>query len=543
MLMRLFSGSFHVLPWTSLLPALMGLAICALSPSLAMGEELDRIRALEEKLREVSRELESLKDAAASKSAEGQGRASEASRPAASGNELSETEPIAADPQVTKDRLDGLESRFDQLGIQARQGEGIVLEDPRGNWALRVGGRVQLDYRRFTPNGAVADTFGLRRARFGVDATLLRDYRIVVEAEYANGNATGTTAQNVALTLGYFDVGTFAPHARIRLGQFKPAFGYEQTLLDLYSDYMERSFGQSLLQNLNYDRGLMIYGVPVKGLWYGVTVGNGVGQNLEEKQSNSQEVDAAHPEWTTRLTGNFAQFLDLPDRILQVGASYRRGEIANSAANPYVAASVQTEARGVTFFTPAAFNATGQTAGNINREHFAYEYLFALGPVKLQGEHFEVAYGGTRSSPAPSLDFKRKLKADYISAMWLVTGEHYADFFRDSTIGKIRPRNRFARGAQGGWGALELGLRYSSFDGSDFSSANPARTGQLGATAPVTTSTTQADAFTFQVKWVPNIFTRFWLDLVRTEFDTPVVANGVSLTHENALAIRTQIDF
>ncbi len=525
-------------------------AICAAltggnSCAVWADEPDERIQRLEGKLQEVTEELKALRDEVAKR------QMGEADKPLAQGTRERE-HPENSDELAraalehaieAKEKAKALEQRLDQQGIQARFNEGILFEDPRGNWSLKVGGRVQLDYRVFSPRQAIADTFSLRRARAGVDATLYKDYRIVVEAEYANGNAAGTTTQNVALTLGYFDIGVFAPGARVRLGQFKPAYGYEQTILDLYSDYMERGFGQSLLQNLNYDRGVMIYGAPTPGLCYGLTYGNGVGQNLEEKQANAQEVDAAKPELTARLTGNFAEFLELRDKIVQLGASHKSGAVANSSASPYTAASAQTEGRGATFFTPSAFNATGASVSNIDRQFSAYEYLFAWGPVKLQGEVFEVQYAGTRVSPAPEVAFKRKLKAEYVTLMWLVTGESYADFFRDSTIAKIRPRNRFSRQAEGGWGALELGVRYSKFDGSEFSNSNPLHTGRLGATSPVTSSTSKAQAMTYQVKWIPNIHTRFSLDYVNTTFDTPIVVNGVTESSESALTLRAQIDF
>lgn len=287
----------------------------------------------------------------------------------------------------------------------------------------------------------------------------------------------------------------------------------------------------------------MVYGAPLAGVWYGLTLANGVGTNLEEKQGNAQEVGSDRPEFTARLTGNFAQFASLQDKVVQAGASYRSGTVANSAANPYSAASVQTEARGATFFTPAAFNATGVTADNIGRRILNYEYLLSWGPVKLQGEWFQAIYDGQVTSAAPAAAFKRKLEADYISIMWLVTGESYSDFFRDSAIGKIKPRNRFVPGADGGWGAWELGLRYGRFNGKEFANSNAANTGRLSATAPVTSSTNEAQAATLQVKWIPNVYTRFWMDLVGTNFETPIVVNGKTESHERAWMMRAQIDF
>ncbi|MEQ1880571.1 MAG: porin [Burkholderiales bacterium] len=113
---------------------------------------------------------------------------------------------------------------------------------------------------------------------------------------------------------------------------------------------------------------------------------------------------------------------------------------------------------------------------------------------------------------------------------------------------KIKPRNRFGWGPDNGWGAWEVGLRYSFFDGSDFKTANPVSTGQLGAGAPtttpaVTTSTNKATAYTAQIKWIHNTYVRALLDYVRTEFDTPVVANGQSVDHEDAIMMRVQVDF
>lgn len=495
--------------------------VCALPISDALAGEDQRLRDVERKLQEVTRELESLKareadDIDARKSFE----------------EL----------RQSVDKLEALDQRVTQQGVQVRFNEGIHFEDPRGNWALKVGGRVQLDYRNFGPSNGLADTFSLRRVRAGVDATLYKDYRIVVEAEYASGAANAGSTQNVVLTLGYFDIGALGPAARLRIGQFKPAFGYEQTILDLYSDYMERGFGQSLLQNLNYDRGVMVYGAPVPGLWYGMTVANGTGQNLEERQANRQEVDAARPELTGRVTGNLAQFAQLRDKIIQVGTSFKSGTVANSATSPYTAASVQTEGRGATFFTPAAFNSSGGSTSNIDRRFWNFEYLLAAGSVKLQGEHTAVTYKGTRFSPSQA-GFKRRLRADYITAMWLVTGEKYADFFRDSTIGKIKPLNRFERGPGNGMGALELGVRYSAFDGTDFRDDNPVDTGRLGFSAPVTSSTNEASAWTLQAKWIPNVYTRFWLDFVRTQFETPIVLNGYTERYERAILLRAQIDF
>jgi phosphate-selective porin OprO/OprP len=88
-----------------------------------------------------------------------------------------------------------------------------------------------------------------------------------------------------------------------------------------------------------------------------------------------------------------------------------------------------------------------------------------------------------------------------------------------------------------------VGARYSEFDGKDFSLTAPSRAGRLATNAPTTTPTNQASAWTLGLTWVPNSYTRFLLNYVHTDFDTPITVNGVTTDHEDALVFRGQIDF
>ncbi len=433
--------------------------------------------------------------------------------------------------------------------VNVRFGDRIVFEDPRGDWSVFLSGRVQLDYRQFNAEGAIANTFSQRRVRLGAGAQVFKNYAIYVEGDFASGDATGTTQQSSRATVTYLDLG-FWDAARIRLGQFKPQIGLEQTLLDLQSDFMERGLQQNILDGngLNYDRGIMLFGAPRPGLWYAASVTNGTGINLEERQSNTQDVQAQGKDLTLRTVVDLARMLEVDRSILHLGLGYKNGIAANSTASPYSAPGARTEARGITFFNPQPFNATGRDETNIERTLWAFESLLAFGPVKLQGEYWKAEYTGTRNLPVPVTAFSPKIKGGYLAAMWLLTGEDYVENYRDSIPQKSKPKNRLALGPDGGWGAWELGLRYSFFDASGFNSAAAAGTGQIGASATgvtpvVSVSTNKAKAYTAQVKWIHNVFARMMLDYVDTRFDTPVTANGVTLAREKAAMLRYQVDF
>lgn len=438
-----------------------------------------------------------------------------------------------------KEKADTTQQKLESSVPTASLGDGVGFSDPRGTWTLRFNGRIQGDYRTYDPNGISASTFGLRRARIGAALTVLKHYQMYVEGEFINGAATGTTAQNAALTNGWLEAAWFKA-ARVRIGQFKPQFGFENSMPDVLTDFQERALTQSLLQNLNYDRGIMVHGAPLKGMYYGVTISNGSGLNLEESQGSTEEARTDGKDLSVRLVQNFGDFLDVPDLVLHFGGSYKNGTVTSRGGTAFTPATVQTEARAITFFNSAPFSGT-----DIDRTISELETTMAFGPVKVQGEYWQARYEGSTTGGVP---YDRKLDAYYISLGWMITGEAYADSYRGGVYGRLRPRNNFSTEDGGGWGAWELGLRYSAFDGGDFTTTNAAGTGVLGAGAaslapPVTVSTNKADAYTVQLKWLPNAYTRFLVNYVQTNFDTPVTANGATTDEEKAITLRAQFDF
>src|SRR5688572_23000430 len=149
----------------------------------SQGASEERIRQLEEGIRELTRELEDVK----------------------------------GQVQETKDKNAQTEQRLETQGVYHRFNEGVTFEDPRGNWSARISGRAQLDARHYSyPDEALADTFGLRRARLGAGVTLYKDYTVYVEGDFASGDATGTTQQQFRATLAYIDINWWKA-ARLRL--------------------------------------------------------------------------------------------------------------------------------------------------------------------------------------------------------------------------------------------------------------------------------------------------------------------------------------
>lgn len=428
--------------------------------------------------------------------------------------------------------------------FNARLADGLVMEDERGDVVVRLTARGMADYRDYAESAAKADTFAVRRARIGVGFQVNRQFGGFVETELAFGTATNAgTAATGGLLQGFFDW-TPSQAARLRVGQFKPQFTLEATMSPFHLDFQERSLAFNLLQNFLYDRGAMLHGAPLPGTYYAVSVTNGTGINVDEFQRNATEAAAATKDVTLRAVANAAQWAGLQQSVVHFGGSYKRGDAANgdAATAGYSAASGLTEGRGLVFFNPVTFNPGSPLAAHrIHRDIAGLEFALAHRQYKLQGEWARAGYGGTLGN---GTDFDRDITAGYLAASWLITGEHFADSYRNGVFTRIRPQQAFGQGS--GRGAWQASLRYSFFDGSDFDPGNPALTGTLGGntlTPPVSRSSARADAWTVALKWMPTAYTALMANYVQTSFDTPVIASGAALEREHALTLRAQFDF
>ena len=450
--------------------------------------------------------------------------------------ELVTRELVGLENQLSQSKIAKTEEKGSSKGspVYATFKDGVTLEDGTGNWKLAINGRVQADYRKFSPDVDAADTFSIRRARLGGTLTFFNDYVARVEGEYSGGTTT--------LTYGYIDINKF-PVAKIRLGQFKPSYGLERAMSTNFTDFQERSMGDALLGS-TYDRGVMVYGSPTPGFNYSLAYLNGTG-TTDENNAKSDGKDA-----TMRLTGNLSELMSWQNSVVHFGGFYADGNQGSRRVAGVVPTGI-TDARGLSFFqtTCSAAACGGTTVANglksdVDRTRGGLETAVAYGPVKLQSEYIRVKFDGK--------GFSRQISDWYASAVWNLSGESFSDIYKEGVFGRLKPKNNFKEGATG-WGAFQVGLRYDQFDGSDFKkTGNAAGTGIL-LNAPTSTidgllvATNQAESWTLGANWILNPNVRLMANLIRTNYDTPITVrvNGQNdtLEHEDAITMRAQFDF
>ena len=419
--------------------------------------------------------------------------------------------------------------------VTASYADGITFQTADQANLIALNGRVQLDSRYYSGKDAQnIDTLDIRRAYLTLRGKIHKDYDFNVTADF--------TQQSNQLDQAYFGVNWF-DFAKLRIGQFDMPFGLEHLTSDLYFEFQERSFNDYLTPGK--ERGVMLHGAPVKGVYYGLAASTGRGKNVANQDSQVESLDMI-----ARVSANLAEVFDSSNAVYHVGVDYSNGDVsANQAtgssqltAGGFTAPSLSTEGRGIKFFTPGKFS-NALTDNEVERTRYGMEGAYARGDFKLQSEWFKQRYSGVNNA---NTTFDKDLSTWYVSAYWMLTGESLAATYQpNGTWGRVTPKHDFSpadfgSGAIGAWG---LGLRYSEFDASDFAVGSGPGEIVLGA------STTRAKSWTAGLRWVLNTHTHLVANYVFTEFSEPLDvknAAGVKLgvtNQEKALTVRAQIDF
>jgi phosphate-selective porin OprO and OprP len=383
--------------------------------------------------------------------------------------------------------------------------DGFSLESADGANSIAIEGRAHADYRYYDNNNNTADGFDIRRAYLGVKGKIAKDWSFEITADVS------------ADTLEYAYLNYKASDAvQLRMGAFKMPFSFEELTSSRFVDFQERSMANALAPGK--EQGLMVYGEPVKGKFaYAVALSNGNGKEGDETNAQVDDKDII-----ARVATDVAAFMDIPDTVLHLGLGYSTGTIAASAAN-----SGRTEARGISFFSAAAFGT------EVDRERLGLEAMAAFGPFKLQSEWIQANFqNGTEAA-----QFDRNIDAYYVSAHWMLTGEKYSDSYSLGGMRAIKPNTPFKKGGDG-WGAWELGVRYSKWDATDFTATNAAGTGVLSADR-----SNEADAVTVGLKWIPTTPVRVYLNYTQTDFDQRFGPATTGTEDEKAITLRTAVYF
>jgi len=419
------------------------------------------------------------------------------------------------------------------------KGNGFGLESADGQSSINLTGRVHFDVRDFNHDmfdgsndrdtASVANGYEIRRARIGFNGNVYKDigYEVVANTVGSSANLIDTAWLNLG----------FLKSAQLRMGRFKQPFSLEELTSSNNIDFMERSYVNQLAPTKKL--GIMIHGEPIAGVTYGVSAYQ---EDFNEVSANDGNQVAA------RVTANFAAFTGWSNSVLHLGLAGSGGQYqvrpavssqTTSAASGTTRATIvgfRSEDRGLQNIYRAQINGTtlgtaGQIAGaadeiaaDVDKNLQGLELAAAYGPFKLQGEYVKADFNATHAA-GPTNTVTGDVTAQYVEAIWNITGEKWSDAYRSGAFSGIRPSRNFNVASLEGSGAWQLAVRLSGFDASDIT---------VGNTTLRQQNNNEAKTLTVGLNWILNPNVRLMLNYAKTDFEGSCFSGSGNTTSSTA---------
>jgi phosphate-selective porin OprO/OprP len=364
---------------------------------------------------------------------------------------------------------------------------GIKVADGDKEASFALTGRLMLDTTLHQEDKhPLGDGTEIRRAAFTLKGDISRDWGYELAMDAASGKARINEA--------FFQFNGLQPEARLRLGQFKAAFGLEYTTSSKYLTFMERATVNEFTPGYRLGLEGRVHGQH----WTGTAELFGEKYDVDPDEEGDEGWGASG-----RIT--YSPWHD-KDSALHLGASLAHLRLNDRKRFRY---AVGPESH----LTEIEYLDTG----NINEVKYlnagALELGGVWGPFSLQGEYMRSA---ARLGDGENLEFD----GWYAFATWFVTGESRNYLFEKGAFGRIRPQSRF--------GAWELALRLSNLDLND---------------API--SGGEARNLSFGVNWYVNDYLRLMANYIITDHDHFANAHGRVRGDDDPslFQMRMQVDF
>jgi phosphate-selective porin OprO/OprP len=241
-----------------------------------------------------------------------------------------------------------------------------------------------------------------------------------------------------------------------------------------------------------------------------------------------------------------------------IGATTVAGDCG--AGTTFVAGTPARPAQTITVQNTGLADLSNSTS-QIKSQALGLEGILAFKNFKLQGEFAKVDFkartGTSATGVRDSERFDLDTKAWYAEALWLATGEKYADAYKAGTFSSIKPINDFDLD-NGKWGAWEFGLKYEEYKVDNMNMVSNLGTraqGTLSCDTDGTASTAAANngctsksrTYTAGIKWILNPNARILANYSRTNFGREMEFYDLDDTklmkHEDIVMVRTQFAF
>ena len=399
-------------------------------------------------------------------------------------------------------------------------GEHFFIRSPDGQFSISPYGYVDNDYRAYKGDGAPADTFILRRARFGFQGNYGShfDFALLTDAAATTGSVVRDVYLNVRIR----------PEFQFQAGQFKVPFAQEAGTGATNLDFVERGF-QSMLYpsaaSAFRSPGIALHGDIAGGVMqYWVGAFNGKGYAIANTTNQPEVIGRLrfYPWRKTKMDWlKGLAFGGSIDRARSRGLSGDQSFNGTIPGNAY------------DFFPQFAIN------GPIQRYNGEFTYVKSALAVRGEFDQLNMSRNNTGSEQVGGLGFLSLpsiiAKAWDVSATYLITGEKQPENgtprVRHPLFGPDTPGGK-GRGL-GAWG---VGVRYMGIQ------ANEPGANFLTYFTPgfVPAFNYHTDEITLGLTWYPNYWVKYSVNLGIDQLKDPSTIGAVP---QNYYVVLQQLQF
>ncbi len=323
--------------------------------------------------------------------------------------------------------------------FNVRWDNGLKMDSPDGKTKIKIGGRIQYDVMFIHQDDSLDQYFDakngaeFRRARIYTSGTVYNNIKFKFQMDFAGGVAVIKDA--------YIQLTKIPVVGNLRVGNFKEPMGLAMLTSSNFITEMERPLANVFDNDRNL--GFMMYNQHFEkrlswfaGYFYPT---NNSGKYLGNKYN-----------LVARLTGLPIYNMDNGYKVLHIGASYAYQYLDNTA----VSVKLRPEAH----LAPKYLSLDVDNVTSINDVNG--EFLLIFNTLSFESEYTVSMTNLPSSSNYNSSSYN--FFAYYSTLSWFLTGEHKNYVKSKTTFSRVTPKNNF--GQNGGFGAIELSLRYSNIN-------------------------------------------------------------------------------
>lgn len=329
---------------------------------------------------------------------------------------------------------------------------GLNIKTRDGKFATKLGGRVQADAAAYGGEPDMGDGTDIRRARLYLQGTMYHDWGYKLQYDFVDTGSNGI--KDAYLSYNGFD------NLELKVGNFKDPFSLQEQTSSNHISFMERGLPSAFAAG----RHIGVMASTAQQHW---TLAGGLfGDTVSSEGGTEDEGWGAGARATWAPVNNKTEVVHLG-----LGLNYRETGSSNSAR---FRQQPETHIAGVNIVDTATIAAVNDFY------KVGAELATVQGPFSAQAEYITTA---VQRDSGSDLDFD----GWYVQASYFLTGE--SRNYKAGKFGAVTPKGNVGEGGIGAW---EMALRYSTVDLSD---------------ADIDGG--EADAVTLGLNWYPTPTLRF----------------------------------